>query len=151
MRNRDLAVENIKTALVRQAFLLSGPSQDMRSSDLYEKFRCVLLLIHVSTIFFHSISIDRSAGISFPTQSTIVLAKDVELAKGALPGAFEVDVRLTKSNSTSVDIDVDRMRQRLQTAYRQHQLNGPNFDVEVIKMTKGTPLYVKQWCANVLF
>ena len=45
VRNRDLAVENIMTALVRQQFLLTGPPQELRTSDLYQKYRYTTLCI----------------------------------------------------------------------------------------------------------
>lgn len=119
IHNRDLAVENIVTAYIRQRLVLSAPA--LEREDLLSK-------VALGTL-------------SFSPGSLLLLAADVS---ESAPGAFGVHVKRTKRNSRTIAESCLPQGVRRQIAAlcssASPTLRAPQFAEGVVQMDKGVTI-----------
>lgn len=127
IHNRDLAVENIVTAYVRQRLVLSAPP--LEREDLISK-------IALGTL-------------SFSPGSLLLLATDVSQST---PGTFRVLINRTKRNSrTIVESCLPQVVRRQIAALCSSAspiLRAPQFALGVVQMDKGISINGRPYCAG---
>ena len=117
IHNRDLAVENIVTAYIRQCMVMSAPVR--AHEELFEKVTLGSIRLSPGSLLMLATEIPRST-----------------------PGMFEVSVERTKRNSSTVRSLPDSVQLQIKAlcSAASPALRAPRFSEGVVQMDKGVSI-----------
>ena len=130
VHNRDLAVENIATAYARQIVVLSAPVPGIPE---------FLRRLHTLKL-------------QLPVKSILSLSEEVEEAKHALPGAYEVDIRETTRNVKLLRAAAlpEGFQQAATRLFARLRFGRPDFEPGVKRMERGlTNMLIVDICTHM--
>ena len=110
IHNRDLAVENIVTAYTRQSLVLAACGWDGGAQQMFEQLKI--------------------AGLAPPARSLLQPATVIMENKGALPGAFLLQVKRSRRNSRDLDVEPEIIA-KIKACCRVMDIRPPSVNIGV--------------------